>query len=161
MKRIGWFLVVLVVAATPVLFAQMSPADSTFEAHRIKFDPTRNPANDVQEAAVTATKEKKRILLDVGGEWCSWCHRLDRFLHEQADLDAYLSQHYVVVKVNFSKENKNEKFLGQYPVIDGYPHFFVLDSDGKFLLSQSTGDLEAGKGYDHDKVMQFLKKWSL
>jgi thioredoxin-related protein len=143
------------------LNAQVSQADSIVEAHRVKFDPTRNPTSDVQAAVIAATKEKKRIILDVGGEWCSWCHRLDRFLHEQADLDTYLSQHYVVVKVNFSLENKNEKFLSHYPSIDGYPHLFVLESNGKFLLSQSTGDFEAGKGYDHDKVMQFLRKWSL
>ncbi len=67
----------------------------------------------------------------------------------------------MIVKVNFSTENKNEQFLRQYPTIDGYPHLFVLESNGKFLLSQSTGDFEAGKGYDHDKVMRFLKKWSL
>jgi len=161
MKWIRWFLVVFMVVATDGMYGQISGADSTFEAHRVKFDPSKNPASDLQAAVITATKEKKRIILDVGGEWCSWCHRLDRFLHDQEDLDAYLSQHYVVVKVNFSKENKNETFLGQYPAIDGYPHMFVLESDGKFLHSQSTGDFESGKGYDHDKVMKFLKKWSL
>ncbi len=141
--------------------AQKTPADSLFEAHRVKFDPKRDPARDLQEAVVKATAEKKRILLDVGGEWCSWCHRLDKFLHENSDLDQYLSDHYVIVKVNFSEANKNEKFLGQYPAIDGYPHLFVLESNGKFLLSQSTGDFEKGKGYDHDKVLDFLRKWSL
>lgn len=161
MKWIGLFLVVYIFASTQELVAQKSQADSIFETHRLKFDPARNSESDVQAAVISATKEKKRIILDVGGEWCSWCHRLDRFLHDQADLDAYLSEHYVIVKVNYSQENKNEKFLGQYPTIDGYPHLFVLDSDGKFLLSQSTGDFEAGKGYNHDKVLTFLKKWSL
>ena len=161
MKRYTILLSLILFAATPGVFAQMSAADSVLEAHRVKFDPSRNPATDLEAAVATATKEKKRILLDVGGEWCSWCHRLDRFLHGQEDLDAYLSKHYLVVKVNFSKENKNEKFLRQYPAIDGYPHFFVLDSNGKFLHSQSTGDFEAGKGYDHDKILQFLKKWTV
>jgi thioredoxin-related protein len=161
MKWIGWFFIAFLFTATHGLFAQMSQADSLFEVHRVKFDPARNPTSDVQAAVITATKEKKRIILDVGGEWCSWCHLLDRFLHEQADLDTYLSQHYVIVKVNFSTENKNKQFLRQYPTIDGFPHLFVLESDGKFLLSQSTGNFEAGKGYDHDKVMRFLKKWSL
>ena len=161
MKRFVGFLLLCVIAAPQPILAQAAQSDSVFEAHRIKFDPSRDPASDVQTAIVTATKEKKRILLDVGGEWCSWCHRLDKFLHEQEDLHTFLSEHYVVVKVNYSKDNKNEKFLSQYPAIDGYPHFFVLESDGKFLLSQSTGDFESGKGYDHDRMLKFLKKWAL
>ena len=161
MKRIGWFLAAIVILTTQGLIGQTTKNDSLFEAHRVKFDPARNPSNDVQAAVITATKEKKRILLDVGGEWCSWCHRLDRVFHDQADLEKYLARHYVVVKVNFSKENKNETFLAQFPAIDGYPHFFVLAPDGKFLLSQSTGDFESGKGYDHHKLMKFLKKRAL
>jgi thioredoxin-related protein len=160
MKRIGWLVSALLIVVSYGLIAQVSQADSIFEAHRVKFDPARNSASDVQAAVVTATKEKKRIILDVGGEWCVWCHRLDRFLHEQADLDTYLARHYVIVKVDVSKGHTNEHFLSQYPAIDGYPHLFLLESDGKFLLSKSTGDFEAGKGYDHDKVLQFLKQWS-
>ena len=161
MHRLTGALLGLMVAVAATSFAQTTPADSVFEAHRTRFDPARDPSADVQTATVTAVREKKRILLDVGGEWCIWCHRLDRFLHDQSDLDAYLKDHFVVVKVNYSKENKNEKFLGQYPAIDGFPHVFLLEPDGKFLLSQSTGDFEAGKGYDHDKILQFLKKWTL
>jgi len=160
MKRVGIFVGVLFVLAEG-LTSQTAIPDSVLEAQRVKFDAARNPASDVKAAVVTATKEKKRIILDVGGEWCSWCHKLDKFLAAHSDLDEYLSLHFVVVKVNYSKENKNEEFLKQYPEIDGYPHFFVLAPDGKFLLSQSTGDFEAGKGYDHDKILKFLKTWSL
>lgn len=37
---------------------------------REKFDPLRNPADDLQAAIATAQKENKRIILDGGGEWC-------------------------------------------------------------------------------------------
>ncbi len=161
MKWTTFFFTILVFVATQNTSAQKSKADSAFEAHRVKFDPARNPAKDVQEAVTKAKSENKRIILDVGGEWCSWCHRLDKFLHENEDLHQYLTAHFVIVKVNYSEENKNEEFLGRYPVIDGYPHLFVLESDGKLLLSQSTGDFEQGKGYDRDKFMNFLRKWSL
>jgi hypothetical protein len=65
----------------------------------------------------------------------------------------------VVVKVNYSEENKNEAVLSKLPKIPGYPHFFVLDKDGKFLHSQGTGELETGDHHDHDKMIAFLKKW--
>ncbi len=69
-------------------------------------------------------------------------------------------KNFVVVKVNYSKENKNEQFLSQFPKIPGYPHLFVLESSGKLLQSQSSGELESGDHHDHDKILAFLKKWA-
>jgi len=138
------------------------PADSAATETAVpKFDPSRDPATDVRAAVDSASRSGKRILLDVGGEWCKWCHYLDRFFEQNKDVADFLHANFVVVKVNYSKENKNESFLGKFPKIPGYPHFFVLDSDGTFLFSQDTGELEAGQGHDHDKVLAFLKKWAL
>ncbi len=126
-----------------------------------KFDPLRDPAKDLKDAIEYAQKTNKRILLDVGGEWCIWCHRLDKFIESHEELRDFMEKHFVVLKINFSKENKNEKFLSNYPNIPGYPHFFVLDKDGTFLHSQDTGLLEKDKDYDEIKFMEFLKKWAL
>ncbi len=125
-----------------------------------KFDPKRNPEQDLKVAIEYAQKSGKRILLDVGGEWCIWCHRIDAFIQSHSEIKDFLDKHFVVLKVNYSKENKNEKFLSKYPAIPGYPHFFVLDSDGKLLHSQNTGELEKDKDYDEIKFMEFLKKWA-
>jgi thioredoxin-related protein len=144
--------------AGPALAEPESPRDQRTE--REKFDPTRDPAKDVAAAVESASKSGQRILLDVGGEWCPWCRKLDAFFEDNRDIAAFLHKNFVVVKVNFSKENSNEKFLSQYPAIRGYPHMFVLDSDGKLLHSQSTGELEDGDHHDHDKVFAFLKKWA-
>ncbi len=125
-----------------------------------KFDPTRDPESDLKKAIEYAQKTNKKIILDVGGEWCIWCHRIDSFIESHKEIKEYIEKHYLVVKVNFSKENKNEKFLSKYPEIPGYPHFFILDKDGKFLHSQDTGALEKDKDYDENKFMNFLKKWA-
>jgi thioredoxin-related protein len=129
-------------------------------AEREKFDPSKDPAKDVQSAVAIAAKTGQRILLDVGGEWCSWCHKLDKFFQDNTDVSGFMKKNFVVVKVNYSKENKNETFLSQYPKIPGYPHLFVLEGNGKFLHSQDTGALESGDHHDHDKVFDFLKKWA-
>lgn len=122
--------------------------------------PSADPDVQLKNAVLEATSSNKRIILDVGGEWCKWCHFLDKFFEENADVTEYLQKHYVLIKINFSKENLNESFLSQFPKIPGYPHFFVLDHDGSFLYSQDTGKLEKGQGHDHDKVLSFLKQWS-
>ncbi len=129
------------------------------ETNREKFDPTRNPAKDLQEVVKTAQKENKRIILDVGGEWCKWCHWLDEFIEKNTDVKEAFHSAFVVLKVNYSKENKNEEFLAKYPKVEGYPHFFVLNSDGTLLHSQNTGELEEGNGYSKEKFLQFVAKF--
>lgn len=125
-----------------------------------KFDPGRNPAMDLQNAVSEAQKSNKNILLDVGGEWCIWCHRLDAFIQGHDKINKFLHDNYVVMKVNFSPENKNEKFLSEYPLIIGYPHIFVLNKNGELLHSQDTGKLEQGKDYNPEKFMAFLEEWA-
>lgn len=153
MKRILFPLIIFCVL--PIL------AQNNTEAKREKFDPMKNPFEDLKTAIVKAKEENKRIILDVGGEWCIWCHRLDAFIENDDEIKGFLNDNFITVKVNFSPENKNEKFLSQYPAIKGYPHIFVLDSDGKFLHSQDTGLLEKEKSYDKEKILEFLKQWAL
>jgi hypothetical protein len=73
---------------------------------------------------------------------------------------ARLRDGFVVVKVNWSPENENTRFLSAYPPIPAYPHFFVLDGDGTYLGSQPGGLFVQGNGYDRAKVLAFLQKWS-
>lgn len=125
-----------------------------------KFDPTRDAAKDIRDALAEAARTNRRVLLDVGGEWCIWCKRLDSLMVRDSTLSAYLAANYVALKVNYSRENKNEEVLSRYPKIKGYPHLFVLDAEGTLLHSQDTGTLEKGKGHDPEKVMEFLKRWA-
>jgi thioredoxin-related protein len=124
-----------------------------------KFDPTRNPNDDLKAAVELARNTNKRIILDVGGEWCIWCHRIDAFIYNTIEIKSLLEENFIALKINYSKENKNEKFLSQYPQVVGYPHFFVLDNEGKLLHSQNTGELEKEKDYDKEKFIAFLNRW--
>lgn len=124
------------------------------------FDPKADPEKDLAEAREEASHTGRRILVKVGGEWCGWCHRMDKFIAETPAVKQRLESGFVVVKVNYSEENRNEKFLRRLPKIDGYPHLFVFEKDGRLLHSQETGSLEEGKGYSPERFEAFLAKWS-
>ena len=134
------------------------PAAQAFT--REKFDPKRNAKADLDAAIVAAGKSGKRIILDVGGEWCGWCVYMDRFFHENPTLAKLRDDNFVWVKVNMSPENENRPFFAPYPPAKGYPHLYVLEKDGKLLHSQDTAKLEAGKVYDLARFTDFLKKWA-
>ena len=114
---------------------------------REKFDPARNPSDDLKAAIETASNENKRIILDVGGEWCGWCIYMDKFIFQHPELTKLRDENYVWLKINMSEENENVPFLGAYPEISGYPHLFVLDKTGKLLESKDRSVLEEEKGY--------------
>lgn len=125
-----------------------------------QFDPARDPVADLETAKVEARRGGKRILLDVGGQWCSWCHLLDAFVVGDAEIRSFRDANYVWMKVNYSEDNENAAFLSRFPAITGYPHLFVLEADGQLLHSQFTGELEKGKGYDRGKFFAFLRQWA-
>jgi thiol:disulfide interchange protein len=124
------------------------------------YDPRRDPAADLRAAVEEAQRSGRRILLEVGGEWCVWCHVFQDLVDKDKEVAARLRDGFVVVKVNWSPENENTRFLSAYPPIPGYPHFFVLESDGTYLRSQPVDPFTQGSGYDRAKVLAFLKQWS-
>ena len=112
-------------------------------------------------ARARATAEGKRILLIVGGDWCSWCGLLDRFIASHGDVHAALMRSFVIIDVNSSRENPNSAFLRQYGAATGYPDFIVLESDGSFLAAQDTEPFEQGHGYSADRLIAFAQRWKL
>jgi len=125
-----------------------------------KYDPKRNADQDIREAVIEAKRANKRVLLEVGGDWCSWCHHMDDFFSAHSDLTALRDKNFVTVKINFSEENPNKEVLARYAPIPGYPHIFVLNSEGKLVHSQDTSALEEGKSYNLERFTTFLAYWA-
>lgn len=157
-------LILLLVILLPVtrLIARVAGGQATKPAAKTAiYDPMRNAANDIQLAVSEAARTGKRVLVEVGGNWCSWCYEMEMYFEEHKDLRALRDQNFVTVKVNFGPENQNEEVLSKYPKIPGYPHLFVLDKNGKLLHSQDTSELEDGrKSYNLEKFTAFLKEWA-
>lgn len=168
MKKFGYIFLMILVASiatvaqsTTVKKAEAKPKVSTEPTvEREKFDPKRNAADDLQAAIVKATAENKRIILDIGGEWCVWCRIMDYYIIENKDLSKIVDENFVWLKINMSEENENKEFLAKYPEIKGYPHLFVLEKDGTLIHSQDTAELEEKKSYNKQKFTDFLTKWS-
>src|SRR4051812_40130422 len=112
------------------------------------FDPARDGAADVAYALSLAKVQGKRADVDVRGEWCTWCHVMERFIAANEAVRSAIDAHYVWVKVNYSKQNENRALRARWPKVAGYPHLFVLDANGTMVLSQDTEALEDRRTYD-------------
>ncbi|MDX9853580.1 MAG: thioredoxin family protein [Tenuifilaceae bacterium] len=126
------------------------------------YNPDADPQKDVTKAIVEAKRQGKHVLLQIGGNWCPWCVKLHHFMNETESTKQLLDEYFVVVKVNYSKENKNLNYLEylEYPQRFGFPVLVVLNANGKRIHTQDSGLLESGNGYDAKKVEGFLKNWS-
>ncbi|HJQ80883.1 MAG TPA: thioredoxin family protein [Lacipirellulaceae bacterium] len=123
------------------------------------YDVARNAAEDLALTITRAQAEKKHILVQVGGDWCGWCHLMSDYIETNDQVREKIRQNYLIMKVTYDGDQKNEAFLSQYPDIPGYPHLFVLDWDGNLLHSQGTAELEEGRGYNDKVYLEFLDKW--
>lgn len=125
-----------------------------------RYDPVRDPGEDISIGLAEAKASGKKVLIEVGGGWCTWCDQMDQFLRENPDIDALREQTFVTVKVSVNQNNTYCEALARFPRIPGYPHFFVLDEKGALLQSKDTEELERGDTYDHDKFSAFIYPYS-
>lgn len=124
------------------------------------FDASRDAAADIAAAVSAAKGSGKRVLVEVGGDWCPWCRRMDPFLFKDPEIAGFRTQHFVTVKVYIGPDKNNAETLSAYGEIPGTPHFFVLGSDGALIIAQKSDDFEAGDSYDRVKLLDFLKAWA-
>lgn len=148
------------ILVTAILISFSSVAQQEEKPHI--YNPEANAEQQIKTAVAEAAKENKHVLVQIGGNWCIWCVRFHNLVNSNDTLKQLVNDNYVVVYLNYSKENKNEKMLAKlgYPQRFGFPVFVVLDKKGNRIHTQNSGYLEEGKGHSKGKVAEFLKQWS-
>jgi thioredoxin 1 len=115
---------------------------------------------DLAAALQTAAANHRRIIVDFGGNWCTDCHVLDGYFHDAANRPL-LEADFLLVHVNIGRLDQNLDLAERYqiPLRKGVPALAVLDSDGKLLYSQRTGEFEAMRRMQSSAVTEFLTQW--
>ncbi|WP_231491024.1 thioredoxin family protein [Pedobacter sp. Leaf170] len=136
------------------------------------YNPEANAMADLKAATEKAAKANKHVLVQVGGNWCTWCIAFHNLVDTTAILKQTINDNFEYVLVNWDKDHHNDeamKYLG-FPNRFGYPVFVVLDGKGKVLHIQNSAYLESeeigadGKrkvGHDVKKTISFLKGWTV
>lgn len=149
-----------VVLTAALILAAASTWASGNHVSRLGYDPGADPFEQYQQAIAQAHAQNKLVLIVAGGDWCRWCHVLNRFVARNNDVAAALNDTFVVVKVYVGDENFNEFFFSQLPEARGAPHFWIVSPERNVLASQSTGAFEHGRsGYDKQEFLHFIDQW--
>lgn len=126
------------------------------------YDETIDPRTEIAAGLKKAQAEHKRVILDFGGDWCGDCQVLDIYFHDPMNLEL-LEKNFVVVHVFIGRMDKNIDLAAQYgvPINRGVPALAVLDSRGKVLHAQQTGQFSDMRHMDISSVHEFLTHWKV
>ena len=123
------------------------------------YDAKADPQLALDRALVEARASNRKVLVIAGGDWCTWCHFLESFISNNKDVDDAIHRSFVTVKAYIGEDNRNTAFFSRLPKAAGYPHFWVISSDGKVLRSVNTATLEdGGKSYNKDRFLTFIRE---
>jgi thioredoxin-related protein len=121
----------LLLASFLMMATSLSLGGEKSNLHWMSFD----------EAVGEAKKTDKKILIDVYTDWCGWCKRMDSQTYSNKDVESYLSQKYVLVKLNAESSRKLHYNGAQYTEqelagafgISGYPSTIFLKSTSEAI----------------------------
>ena len=159
--RMILFLVAVVSAPVAVSATRFEPPVEGLPDYSFRYDAARDPSADLEAALAAATQKHRRVLVMVGGDWCVWCFFLDRQLDQDRAMAALFYGGFEVLRVYYNEDNKNREFLAKFPDFTMFPHFFVVDPDGRVAGSVVADVLIRNAKYDPELLARFVEQWRL
>jgi len=123
------------------------------------YDEQSDPFKDAGAAIKLAKETNRNVLIEIGGNWCGWCKKMDEFLVKNPDVYKKLHDEFVLLKISVSDTNENEAFMKSLPPVLGYPHMYVSTNTGKMIVSKDTAELLEDEQYSKEQWLAFLNKW--
>ena len=151
----------LVIGSIATSNATLTTITADLPSYSKVYDEQRDPFKDAAAALALAKESNRQVLIEIGGNWCSWCHKMDAFLVKNPEVYQALHSQYVLLKINVSDSNENDDFMKSLPPVLGYPHMYVSTAQGKMILSKDTAELLADNNYSKSQWLSFLTKWSV
>lgn len=139
--------------------SELNKTKTNLPLYSMVYDDKRDPFKDAKAAIKLANETSRNVLIEIGGNWCAWCHKMDAFLAKNSDIYKKLHNEFVLLKINVSDSNENEEFMKSLPPTLGYPHMYISTSSGKMILSKDTAELLNDGDYSRDQWIAFLEQW--
>ena len=83
------------------------------------YDTSADAESQLKTALTKAKSEGKRVLVDMGGNWCPDCVILSNIMR-LPEVAPFIAAHYEVVLVDVGRFNKNMKILKRFGVNESH-----------------------------------------
>jgi thiol-disulfide isomerase/thioredoxin len=126
------------------------------------YDEKANADAAVNAAFARAKKDGKRVLIDLGGNWCTDCIVLANVL-ELPEIKSFVDAHYEVVSVDVGRFDKNlqvPKRFGIVKRLEGVPSLLIADPDGTLVNKGHVSALADARSMTPQAIANWLAQWA-
>ena len=144
MKKLS--LVAALLLATPALAVVPAPKPSIATLQQLPvvlmqpYDEHANADAAVAAAFERAKKSHKRVLIDLGGNWCVDCIVLANFVR-LPEMQKFMDAHYEIVPVDVGRFDRNPQIAARFGItgrLKGVPALLIATPDGKLVNSDDV-----------------------
>jgi thiol-disulfide isomerase/thioredoxin len=136
-------------------FAELNPPQSP-------YDVAANADAVVEAAFARARKSHKRVLLDLGGNWCGDC-RILAGLMEMSPMRRFLDAHFEIVNVDVGRFDTNLQIPARFGFTQrlvGVPTVLIATPDGKLVNGNDVFALADARHMEPQAVADWLAQWA-
>ncbi len=116
----------------------------------------------VDAAFARARKNGKRVLIDLGGNWCGDCIVLANIMALK-ELRPFLAAHFEMVSVDVGRFDKNLQIPARFGItkrLEGVPTVIIAEADGKFVNPGKVSALSDARHMTPQAVADWLAQWA-
>ncbi|MDE2135139.1 MAG: thioredoxin family protein [Alphaproteobacteria bacterium] len=131
---------------------------------RTPYDVDADANAAVDAAFARARANGKRVMIDLGGNWCGDCIVLANLM-QLPELKGFLASHFEIVSVDVGRFDKNLQIPARFGVTDrlksgGVPAIIVAEPDGTFVNRNDISALEDARHMTPQAIADWLAQWS-
>lgn len=161
-------LLAFLLLVTPALAAAPAPKPSITSFQQLPvvvmqpYDESANADKAVAAAFARAQKSKKRVLIDLGANWCVDCIVLANFL-KLPEMARFMGAHYEVAVVDVGRFNRNLHIPARFGVtqrLEGVPALLIATPDGKLVNGKEIFATATASELTPRAVADYLAKYA-
>jgi len=165
MKKLALAILLL---ATPALAAVPAPRPSIATLQQLPvvlmqpYDEHADADAAVAAAFDRARKSHKRVLIDLGGNWCVDCVVLANFL-KLPEMQRFMAAHYEMVSVDVGRFDRNQQIPARFGItgrLKGVPALLIATPDGKLVNGDDVFATSDAHTMTPQALAEYLAKYA-
>ena len=126
------------------------------------YDEAANADAQVAAAFARAQKSHKRVLIDLGGNWCVDCIVLANFVR-LPEMRRFMEAHYEEVLVDVGRFNRNLQIPARFGITErlkGVPALLIATPDGKLVNGENIFATADAHSMTPQAIAAYLAKYA-
>lgn len=126
------------------------------------YDEKADANAQVDRAFAKARKSGKRVLIDLGGNWCPDCIVLANFLH-LPEMRRFMDTHYEIAMVDVGRFDRNLQVPARFGFktrLKGVPTLLIATPDGQLVNRDNVFATTSARSMTPSSLADYLAKYA-